>query len=318
MTAMGTNLFSRPGCSPRRCDGLDWANFFALTRVPHHSMSRLDLHLHTTHSDGSLPPAAVLALAHKAGVTALAITDHDITTGIPEALQAGASLGIEVIPGVEISSRFGESELHILGYFLDWQDQALHARLAELRASRHDRNPQIIERLRTLGHDITYDEVRELAGTESVGRPHIARVLMNKGYVKTAKEAFDRFLAQDKPAYVPRQLPDPAEAMAWIRAAKGVPVLAHPLWAKQDTEGLFTLCKRLKAEGLGGMEVHYSTHNPKQTAGLLDIAKRLDLLVTGGSDFHGLTKPDIEVGIGRGSLTVPTKLLEPLKRAASV
>lgn len=280
-------------------------------------MRRLDLHLHTTHSDGSLPPAEVLALAHKAGVTALAITDHDITTGIPEALLAGVNLGIEVIPGVEISSRFGESELHILGYFLDWQDQALNTRLAGLRASRHRRNPQIIERLRALGHDITYAEVRELAGTESVGRPHIARVLINKGYVKSAKEAFDRFLAQDKPAYVPRELPDPAEAMAWIRAAKGIPVLAHPLWAKQNGEGLFALCGRLKTEGLGGMEVHYSTHNPKQTAELLDIAKRLDLLVTGGSDFHGLTKPDIEVGVGRGGLTVPIKLLEPLKHAAS-
>ncbi|MBI5777542.1 MAG: PHP domain-containing protein [Nitrospirae bacterium] len=280
-------------------------------------MSRLDLHLHTTHSDGSLPPAAVLALAHKAGVTALAITDHDITTGIPEALQAGASLGIEVIPGVEISSRFGESELHILGYFLDWQDPALNARLAGLRASRHSRNPLIVERLRALGCDLTYDEVKDLAGTESVGRPHIARVLINKGYVKSAKEAFDRFLAHGKPAYVPRELPEPAEAMAWIRAAKGVPVLAHPLWAKQDGEGLYKLCEKLKAEGLGGMEVHYSTHNPKQTAELLDIAKRLDLLVTGGSDFHGITKPDIEVGVGRGGLTVPVKLLEPLKRAAS-
>jgi len=278
---------------------------------------RLDLHLHTTHSDGSLPPAEVLALAHQAGVTALAITDHDITTGISEALEAGAGLGIEIIPGVEISSRFGENELHILGYFLDWQDPVLNVRLTGLRDSRHRRNPQIVERLRALGCDLTYDEVRELAGTGSVGRPHIARVLMEKGYVKSAKEAFDRFLAQGKPAYVPRELPEPAEAMAWIRAAKGVPVLAHPLWAKQQDEELSILCGRLKAEGLGGMEVHYSTHNPKQTAELLDIAKRLDLLVTGGSDFHGLTKPDIEVGVGRGGLTVPVKLLDPLRKAAT-
>jgi len=278
---------------------------------------RLDLHLHTTHSDGSLPPSEVLALAHKAGVTALAITDHDITTGLPEALEAGARLGIEIIPGVEISSRFGDNELHILGYFLDWQDQAFNHKLARLRASRHERNPKIIERLRALGQDITYEEVRQLAGTEAVGRPHIARVLMDKGYVKSAKEAFDRFLAQGKPAYVARELPEPAEAIAWIRAAKGVPVLAHPLWAKKDGEGLFKLCETLKAEGLGGMEVHYSTHNPRQTAELLDIAKRLDLLVTGGSDFHGITKPDIEVGIGRGGLTVPVKLLDPLKKAAS-
>ncbi len=280
-------------------------------------MARLDLHLHTTHSDGSLPPAEVLALAHKAGVTALAITDHDITTGLPEALEAGARLGIEIIPGVEISSRFGESELHILGYFLDWQDPTLNTRLAGLRASRHRRNPQIVERLRALGCDLTYDEVRELAGTESVGRPHIAQVLMRKGYVKSAKEAFDRFLAQGKPAYVPRDLPEPVEAMGWIRAAKGVPVLAHPLWAKQGGEGLLKLCEKLKTEGLGGMEVHYSTHNPKQTAELLDIATRLNLLVTGGSDFHGMTKPDIEVGVGKGGLTVPVTLLDPLKKAAS-
>jgi len=280
-------------------------------------MSRLDLHLHTTHSDGSLPPAEVLALAHKAGVTALAITDHDITTGLPEALEAGARLGIKIIPGVEISSRFGDNELHILGYFLNWQDPALNARLGTLRASRHSRNPLIIEKLRALGQDITYDEVRELAGTESVGRPHIARVMMEKGYVKSAKEAFDRFLAHGKPAYMPRELPDPADAIAWIRAAKGVPVLAHPLWARQNGEGLYKLCEKLKAEGLGGIEVHYSTHNPKQTAELLDLARRLDLLVTGGSDFHGVTKPDIEVGVGRGGLIVPVTLLEPLERAAS-
>ena len=159
--------------------------------------------------------------------------------------------------------------------------------------------------------------MKELAGTESVGRPHIARVLMARGYVTSAKEAFDRFLAHGKAAYVPRELPAPDEAIAWIRAARGVPVLAHPLWAKQEGEGLFTLCEKLKAAGLGGLEVHYSTHNPRQTADLLDIARRLDLLVTGGSDFHGITKPDIEVGVGRGGLTVPVKLLEPLKKAAA-
>jgi hypothetical protein len=279
-------------------------------------MARLDLHLHTTHSDGSLPPAAVLELAHKAGVTALAITDHDITDGIPEALQAGARLGIEVIPGVEISSRLGASELHILGYFLEWQDPTLNRRMARLRESRHRRNPLIIEKLNALGLDLTYDEVRTLAGTESVGRPHIARVLMDKRYVRDAKEAFDRYLAEGKPAYVPRELPEPAEAIAWIREARGIAVLAHPTWVKLNGEGLFKLCERLKTAGLGGIEVHYSTHSPKQTAEFLDIARRLDLLVTGGSDFHGVTKPDIDVGVGRGGLTVPAKLLEPLKRAA--
>lgn len=280
-------------------------------------MSRIDLHLHTTFSDGSLPPSEVLALAQKAGVTALAITDHDIVEGIPEATAAGERLGIEVIPGVEISSRFGESELHILGYFMDWQDPALNRRLAELRACRHMRNPLIVEKLNGLGLPMTYEEVQALAGTGAVGRPHIARVMMEKGYVQSAKEAFDRYLAEGRPAYVPRQLPEPAEAIAWIRAARGLPVLAHPTWVRATEDGLLKLCEQLKAAGLMGIEVHYSTHKRAQTAAYLNIARRLDLLVTGGSDFHGVTKPDIEVGVGRGGLKVPDRLLAPLKEAAA-
>jgi predicted metal-dependent phosphoesterase TrpH len=279
-------------------------------------MSRIDLHLHTTHSDGSLSPAEVLRLAHKAGVTALAITDHDIVSGIPDAIAVGAELGIAIIPGVEISSRIGKSELHILGYCIDWQDPELIRRLSSLRESRHTRNPQIIERLRSLGLDVTYEEVRALAGTDSVGRPHIARLLMDKKYVTSAKDAFDRYLAEGCPAYVARELPRPADAIAWIRAAGGVAVLAHPTWAKVSGEGLNTLLTTLKAEGLGGIEVHYSTHTKRQTTEYLDLAKRLALLVTGGSDFHGITKPDIEVGTGLGDLNVSEKLLDPLKKAA--
>lgn len=279
-------------------------------------MSRIDLHLHTTHSDGSLSPTDVLRLAHKAGVTALAITDHDIVTGIPEAIAAGAELGIEIIPGVEISSRVGNSELHILGYCLQWQDPELNRRLAFLRESRHSRNPQIIERLRALGLDVTYEEVRALAGTDAVGRPHIARLLMDKHYVTSAKDAFDRYLAEGRPAYVARELPSPADAISWIRAAGGVAVLAHPTWAKVSGESLNALLIALKAEGLGGIEVHYSSHTKRQTREYHDLAKRLDLLITGGSDFHGITKPDIEVGTGKGGLKVSEKLLDPLKKAA--
>lgn len=280
-------------------------------------MNRIDLHLHTTHSDGSFSPAAVLEFAKTAGVTALAITDHDIVAGIPEALEVGSRLGIEIVPGVEISSRYGGSELHILGYYIDWRQQRLNGRLKALRESRHRRNPQIIEKLNELGLDITYEEVQALAGTESVGRPHIARILMDKKVVTSAKEAFDRYLAEGRPAFVPRQLPEPAEAVTWIREAGGIAVLAHPTWVKETSDGLCRLVERLKAAGLGGIEVHYSTHNARQTSEYLDLAKQFDLLVTGGSDFHGLTKPDIEVGIGRGDLKVPQALLEPLKNAAS-
>jgi len=280
-------------------------------------MSRIDLHLHTTHSDGSQTPAEVIRLAHEAGVSALAITDHDITTGLPEAIAAGQELGIEIIPGIEISSRHGDSELHVLGYFIKWQDAQLNERLMTLRESRHRRNPKIIELLQAAGIDITYDEVRAVAGSDSVGRPHIARVLMDKKVVTTAKEAFDRFLAEGKAAYVPRDLPAPVDAIRWIKDAGGLAVLAHPTWVK-TTEGTLTdLARQLKEQGLDGVEVHYSTHTPRQTRTYLSLAKQLGLLVTGGSDFHGMTKPDIEVGIGKGSLHVPDHLLPKLKDAVA-
>lgn len=284
-------------------------------------MARIDLHLHTTYSDGSLPPENVLALAQAAGVGVLAITDHDTVEGLPEAIEAGARLGIEVVPGIEISARYGpggpKGEIHILGYFLDWKSAELHATLVRYRATRHTRNPRIIEKLNELGLTISYDEVRTLAGNEAVGRPHIARVLMDRGYVQSAKEAFDRYLAEGAAAYVPRDLPEPAEAIAVIRAARGVPVLAHPSWLERADQSIYKICERMKGEGLQGVEVHYSTHRPEQTAQYLETARRLNLLVTGGSDFHGITKPDIQVGIGRGALTVPEKLLEPLRAAAA-
>ena len=279
-------------------------------------MSRIDFHLHTTHSDGSCTPTEVIALAADAGVTALAITDHDITTGIPEATAAGKERGIEIIPGIEISSLLGGSELHMLGYFLEYQDARLSERLSGLRESRHRRNPQIIERLQAAGIDITYDEVRTLAGTDAVGRPHIARVLMEKGVVSSAKEAFDQWLADGRPAYVPRELPTPAEAIRWIKEAKGLAVLAHPTWVKTTEGTLADLVRTLKADGLDGVEVHYSTHTVRQTRDYLALANQQGLLVTGGSDFHGLTKPDIAVGIGKGSLHVPNSLLDKMKNAA--
>jgi hypothetical protein len=278
-------------------------------------MSRLDLHLHTTHSDGSYTPTEVVAMARRAAVTAVAITDHDIMSGLAEAITAGQQCGIEVIPGVEISSLAGDSELHILGYFLDGRDPALNERLKILRDSRHRRNPLIIERLQLLGIDITYDEVRALAGTDSIGRPHIARVLMDKGVVVSAKEAFDRFLSEGKPAYVPRNLPSPAEAIRWIKAARGLAVLAHPTWIKMEEQPLLALVRQLKTDGLDGVEAYYSTHTARQTRAYLHLAQQLGLLVTGGSDFHGLTKPDIAVGIGKGALHIPTSLLPKMKDA---
>ena len=279
-------------------------------------MARIDLHLHTRYSDGSLTPAEVVALAHQAGVTAMAITDHDIVDGIPHAMEAATKLGIEVIPGVELSSRLNGQELHVLGYCFDRQDPAFQDHLARQRLSRRDRNPQAIERLNALGLDLSEDEVKAKAGSDSIGRPHIAQVLVDKGYVRDTREAFDRYLGEGATAYVPRTLADTCDVIAWIRNAGGVPVLAHPTWTRCEGEILYRLCACLKEAGLLGLEVFYSTHTRKQTSRYLELAKRLDLLVTGGSDFHGAANPAIQVGRGKGNLKVPAALLEPLRRAA--
>ena len=279
-------------------------------------MARIDLHLHTRYSDGSLTPAEVVDLAHQAGVTALAITDHDIVDGIPHALDAATPLGIEVIPGVELSSRFNQQELHVLGYFFDWRDPIFRDHLARQRRSRHVRNPQTIERLNALGLELSEEEVKAKAGSDSIGRPHVAQVLVDKGYVHDTREAFDRYLKEGAPAYVPRTLSDTRDVIAWTRDAGGGPVLAHPTWTRCQGEPLYRLCACLKEAGLLGLEVFYSSHTRQQTSRYLELAKRLDLLVTGGSDFHGATNPGIQVGRGKGNLKVPDTLLEPLRRAA--
>ena len=279
-------------------------------------MARIDLHLHTRYSDGSLTPTEVVALAHQAGVTAMAITDHDVVDGIPHAVEAATNLDIEVIPGVELSSRFDGRELHVLGYFFDWQDQAFRDHLVRQCLSRRARISQTIERLHALGIALSGDEVKAKAGSGSIGRPHVAQVLVDKGYVRHIREAFDRYLGEGAAAYVPRTLADTREVITWIRNAGGVPVLAHPTWTRCQGEPLYRLCAGLKEAGLLGLEVFYSTHNRKQTARYLELAKRLDLLVTGGSDFHGAANPAIQVGRGKGTLKVPSALLDPLRQAA--
>lgn len=279
-------------------------------------MPRIDLHLHTTYSDGSYSPAEVIRFAHEVGVTALAMTDHDTVDGIPEAMKAGAEVGIEVIPGIELSSRFDGRETHILGYFFDWQNETLRSRLRRQQTSRHERNPRVVTKLNQLGLKLSYEEVKAKAGSGSIGRPHIADVLVEKGYVKSVKEAFDRYLAEGAPAYVLRDLPDAREAIGWIREAGGVPVLAHPHWTKRQGQELQAMCKTLKDAGLMGIEVFYSTHTRRQTSEYLELARKLDLLLTGGSDFHGAAKADIQVGRGKGDLKVTEKLLEPIRLAA--
>lgn len=278
-------------------------------------MGRIDLHIHTTYSDGTVSPSDVVTLAHQAGLKALSITDHDTTDGLPEGLKQASRLGIECLPGIEISSQFQGKETHILGYGLAWNDPTFQDRLLTLRQSRHARNPEMIQRLTDLGLSLTYDEVKAVAGSDSVGRPHIAQVLLSKGYVSGIQEAFSRYLGNGGAAYVPRDLPETTDVIAWIREVGGLAVLAHPTWIHNSPLGVRQSCEKLKAGGLQGLEVFYGTHSSRETSEYLNLARRLDLLITGGSDFHGAVKPDIAIGVGRGKLKVPDSLLDPLKQA---
>jgi predicted metal-dependent phosphoesterase TrpH len=250
---------------------------------------------------------------------AVAITDHDTVAAVAEARVAADRFGIEFIPGVEISAEYSPGTMHILGYCLDDQSVALVSKLDELKVAREQRNPQIADRLRSMGFDITYDEVAALAGNKVVGRPHFARVMIDKGYASSVQDAFDRFLKKGAPAYVEKARLSPTEAISLIQAAGGVAVLAHPYQLKLSSyEEVHDLVGNLTQSGLDGIEAVYSRHSEAERATYAEIAKRHHLLITGGSDYHGSYKPDINIVTGLGDLEVPYELLTEVKaRAAS-
>lgn len=279
-------------------------------------MSLIDLHSHTTASDGSLTPEELVRLAKRQGVSTLAVTDHDTVAGLPRAIIEGERLGVEIIPSIEISCSYGETELHILGYFINPDDPHWEPALARYWTSREDRNPLIVQRLNELGCELDYAEIKAAAGSATVGRPHIAQALLRKGYVRSISEAFDRYLADGGPAYIPRRLPPPAEAIGLIRQTGGIPVLAHPVYTSRIKEPFERICETLKGVGLMGVESFYSSHNQQQTDRYRSVSREQNLLVTGGSDFHGEAKPNLLVGTGYGNLDVPADLLEPMRAFA--
>jgi len=279
-------------------------------------MSRIDLHTHTNFSDGSFSPAALVDLAHKKGINILAITDHDTTDGIAEAMEAAQSLPLELIPGIELSTEFQGRETHILGYFIDRADPQFQTRLERLRSTRLDRIQHILDRLHTLNVEISLAEVEHVAGSGTIGRPHIAQILINKGYVRGMKEAFERFLGVRGKAYVRRVVPEAAEIIAWITDAGGIPILAHPYWEGLNANETVVSCRTMVDQGLRGLEVFYGTFSARQISSNLHLARHFGLLVTGGSDFHGTFKPEISIGTGRGSLNVPSTVMDRLRQAA--
>ncbi len=248
-------------------------------------MSKVDLHIHTTASDGKFTPAEIVHKAWKGGLTHIAICDHDSIDGVIPAQETALKYpGMKVIGGVEINTDIPSGELHVLGYCFDSQSIELKTELERLRNSRIERAKRMIQKLRNLGIKIDYERVEELAGTGSIGRPHIAQVMMERGYINNFKEAFNKYISRGGPAYVERDKITPAEAIRLVLKAKGIPVLAHPL----TSENFETLITELLAAGLMGMEVYYNNYTAEQIKGLVGIAVKYNLIMTGGSDFHGI------------------------------
>jgi predicted metal-dependent phosphoesterase TrpH len=273
----------------------------------------IDLHAHSTFSDGSLTPEELVALAVETGLTAVALTDHDCTDGVPRFLAACEAAGITGVAGVEISAEVPHGALHMLGYGIEPGHPALEPNLANIRDGRQYRNTRILARLNELGLPLTWDEVAANAGEDVVGRPHFAKALLDRGYVSDKQAAFDRYLGKGASAYVDRFRLSPADSLAAIRAAGGVPVLAHPFTLDLGRRELAAYVAELKTIGLGGIEVYYSEHSAEQVQQYLDLAVELDLVATGGTDFHGEINPDVKLGTGFGNLRVPDDVLAALE-----
>ncbi len=272
----------------------------------------IDLHVHTTASDGSMTPTQLVQYAAKKKLSAIAITDHDTINGVEEAIMAGEKYNVEVMPGIEISVDY-QYELHILGYNIDYKSQSLNDTLEKLKIFRQQRNPKMVKRLKTLGLDISMEDVEEIAKGDIIARPHIAAVMVKKGYVGSIEEAFHKYLADGKAAYVKRQRLTPQEGIALIKKAGGIAVLAHPIYLEQNGIDLELLLMTLKRVGLDGIEGYYPDYSDDMHQHYIALAKKHHLLVTGGSDFHGDFRKNIELGRGQDGGRIPYHLIEKIK-----
>jgi 3',5'-nucleoside bisphosphate phosphatase len=273
----------------------------------------VDLHTHSTASDGSSSPSRLMREAAEAGLVAVALTDHDTLEGIEEAASAAETLGIQLIPGVELSLDWDKGGMHLVVLWLQPGAGPLQDRLATLQEARSSRNDRILARLGELGMQVSLEELLAESGGGSVGRPHIAAILVRKGYVPDIQEAFNRYLAKGGPAYFGRDRLAPEEAIALAREAGGVPVLAHPHTLGVDNRFEFAdLMDRLVAAGLVGIECEYGTYEAEGRRGLTAMARRFGLIPSGGSDYHGTYKPDVMLGTGKVGLRVPDRVLHEL------
>ncbi len=276
----------------------------------------IDLHTHTTASDGDQSPAQLVALAKEKGLAAIAVTDHDTTDGVAAAVEAGARLGVLVVPGIELSADIERGQCHILGLGIDPHNAPLQTRLRDIQHRRANRNAQMVQKLnKHLNIDLTLEYVQAFAGGDIVARPHFAKALIARGLVSSVGEAFDRYLGEGRPGHVAKARVSQQEAIALIHQAGGVAILAHPNNLKRDSDALTeAYIVGMKEWGLDGIEARYNLHTSEDNARYLALAARHDLLTSGGSDFHGLSvKPKVFLGEVEGRIAAPYGLLASLR-----
>lgn len=273
----------------------------------------IDLHIHSTFSDGTMTPREIVNLAFQKGLKAISITDHDTFAGVEEALVAGRELGLEVVSGIELSARNGAISVHLLGYLFNHNDNTFESVLHKIQLGRIIRNLKIIEKLQEMDIEVSVEEVEEFSVTGLVGRPHIARLLVTKGFVDTMDEAFDLYLGAKGKAYVSRYQFSIPEAIFNIKAAGGLAILAHPYNIYKDGNDFERKIDEMVEMGLAGIEAYYPTHTRKFRKDLIRLAEKKSLLVTGGSDYHGDIKPGTTLAGGK-NVSVPYKLLEKMKQ----
>lgn len=277
-------------------------------------MKLIDLHVHSTASDGTLSPSEVALYAKSKGLSAIALTDHDTVAGIEACRDTGLKVGVIVIPGIEFSADFHGKELHILGYYIDPHHEGLSKALTSLMTARATRNQEMIQRLNALGMPITLaDCLSDTLPQAAITRAHIATALLNKGYVQDRKEAFSRYIGDGKPAFVPKTKMTVAQCTSLIHQAGGLAVLAHPMLYGYDHKDLTDVLRGLASEGIDGVECLYATHKKEDITYLLNMCLQLKLFPTGGSDFHGKNKPLLDLGTGYGNLAIPFNILEAMR-----
>ncbi len=276
----------------------------------------IDLHIHSIYSDGTFSPTEIVERGRRRGLQALSLTDHDTIAGIGEGAAAAARANIELVSGVELSVEYGELNFHLLGYFFDHEDPRLNGKIALLQEAREERNKKILTRLQERGIDICLEEVQRISPVGQTGRPHIAQVLKTKGVVSSMNQAFERYLGKGACAYVSRFVYSFAEAAAFLKESGGITVLAHPAQIDPTLRRLPALVAELAPKGLDGLEAYYPSQSSSTRKKLKTIAKRHNMVISGGSDYHGLIRPGTDMA-GGTNFRVPAEVLEDMRRKAA-